>query len=215
MRPSSRPAIRSRTVKLAFRRLTVLALTASLAALPLALSSASAVAHTTTTATIFRAFHPDGTPTLDAHTKSGSCFTGSLTIDRGDAWRCIVGNLLFDPCFSSAHAPGKVLCPNAQLNGGVEIKLTKGLPHAMGNPGAPSLKDQPWDIQLTSGRHCELSSGASNVVQGVRLNYFCGAGIKFGLWGFPRRKSQPWTILSAPFSAKHLHAWVAIRRVWM
>lgn len=192
------------------RRLLLLMAATALVAVP-----ASAVAHTTTTATIFRAFHPDGTPTLQAHTKSGSCFTGSLTIDRRDAWRCIVGNFLYDPCFSSAHAPGKVLCPDAQLNRAVEIKLTKGLPRAMANTRAPSLRDQPWNIQLTSGRHCELSNGATIVVQGVPLNYFCGAGVKFGLWGFPRRKPQPWTILSAPFSAKHLHARAAIRHVWM
>jgi len=175
----------------------------------------SAVARTTTTATIFHAFKPDGGPTLHTHTKSGSCFSGSSTIDRRDAWRCGVGNFLFDPCFSSTQAPGKVVCPNAQLNGGVEITLTKGLPHGAGNTHAPSLKDQPWDIQLTSGRHCVFGSGASNVAQGLRLNYFCGAGVKFGLWGFPRRKSEPWTIFSAPFSANHLHTRAAIRRVWM
>jgi hypothetical protein len=193
----------------------VLTVTASLAALPLALSSASAVAHTTTTATIFKAFHPDGTPTLHAHTKSGSCFTGSLTIDRRDAWRCIVGNLLFDPCFSSAHAPGKVLCPNAQLNGGVEIKLTKGLPHAMGNPGAPSLKDQPWDIQLTQRPLLRALQRREQCRPGRASELLLRRGGQVRAVGLPAPEVPAWTILSAPFSAKHLHARVAIRRVWM
>jgi hypothetical protein len=176
---------------------------------------ASAVARTTTTATIFHAFKADGTPTLHTRSKSGSCFTGALTINRSDAWRCIVGNFLFDPCFSSALAPGKVICPNAQVNGGIEIRLTKGLPRAMGDHRRPSLRDQPWNIQLTNGRHCVFSSGASNFVNGLRLNYFCGSSGKLGLWGFPTRKTEPWTILSGPSTAKHLHARSAIRRAWM
>jgi hypothetical protein len=192
------------------RRLALLAAAAAVMAAP-----ASAVGATTTTATIFQAFKPNGTPTLHTRSKSGHCFTGSLAINRNDAWRCFVGNFLFDPCFSSALAPGRVVCPNAQVNGGVELRLTKGLPRAMGNHKRPSLRDQPWDIQLASGRHCQFSSGASNFAQGVRLNYFCGAGAKFGLWGFPSRRSEAWTILSAPFTAKHLHTRAAISRAWM
>jgi hypothetical protein len=194
----------------ALRRLIVVLVAAAVVAVP-----ASAVARTTTTATIFQAFKPDGTPTLHARAKSGHCFTGSITINRKDAWRCFVGNGLFDPCFSSTLAPGKVMCPNVQLNGGVEIRLTKGLPRAMGNHKRPSLRDQPWDIQLTSGRHCVFASGASNILHGVRMNYFCDARGAFGLWGFPNRRSEPWTILSAPATARHLHGRSAIRRAWM
>jgi hypothetical protein len=191
-----------------------LALVVVAAAVVMALPAAGG-AHTTTTATIFQAFRANGTPTLHTRSRSGQCFTGSLTINRDDAWRCFVGNFLFDPCFSSALAPGRVVCPNSKLTGGIEIRLTKALPRSMGDHARPSLHDQPWNIQLTDGRHCLFSSGASNVVDGVRLNYFCDSSGAFGLWGFPTRKSEPWTILGAGSTAKHLHARRAIRRAWM
>jgi hypothetical protein len=175
---------------------------------------AAATAHSRTTATIFQAFAPDGAPTLNTRPKSGSCWTGALTIARSDAWRCLVGNYIYDPCFSSSQAQGVVICPNLQVNGGVEIHLTKRLPRGMGNTGTPSLNDQPWNIQLTNGHHCMLSSGATNVVHGKRLNYFCGGGLKYGLWGFPRRNGEPWTILVGPFTATSLHAQRSIRAVW-
>jgi hypothetical protein len=60
-----------------------------------------------------------------------------------------------------------------------------------------------------------FASGATAVVHGVRLNYFCGARCNYGLWGYPRRRFQPWTILIGPFNAKVLHARRAIRHVWM
>lgn len=168
-----------------------------------------------TTATIFRAFTPSGKPTLRAHSASGYCYTGSLTIDRSDAWRCFVGNELFDPCFSSSAARGKVLCPNLDVDGGTEIRLTKPLPVLSGDRPAPSLSDQPWNVELTSGHHCAFASGASNVVHGKRLNYFCGTGSHSGLWGYPERHTEPWTILFGPFTATSLNDRRAIRRAWM
>jgi hypothetical protein len=175
----------------------------------------TAVAHNTTTATIFQAFTSSGSPTIHTRSKSGYCFTGSLTANRADAWRCFVGNYIYDPCFSSTLAGGVVVCPNLQVNGGIEIHLTKRLPLGMANAGALSLREQPWNIELTSGRHCAFSGGASNVTQGKRLNYFCGSNFHDGLWGYPDRRAQPWTILIGPFTATSLSQRRGIRKVWM
>ena len=169
----------------------------------------------TTKATVFRAFTPDGAPAIPVRSRRGYCYTGSLTVNRRDAWRCFVGNFIYDPCFSSANAPGVVICPNVQVSGGIRIRLTKAIPRRFADRGAPSLRNQPWNIQLSNGRHCAFSSGASNVVHGVRLNYFCGSGVNFGLWGFPDRRTQPWTIRSAPFTATSLHQRRPIRHAWM
>jgi hypothetical protein len=51
--------------------------------------------------TIFHPFKADGAPTIHVRSRSGYCYTGSLTIARSDAWRCFVGNYLYDPCFSA------------------------------------------------------------------------------------------------------------------
>ncbi len=174
-----------------------------------------AVAHTRTTVTLFRAFTAAGTPTIPTRSQSGHCYAGSLTSNRDDAWRCFVGNYIHDPCFNSPQARGVVVCPDAQVNRGIEIRLTRGLPRRYANTGRPSLRIEPWALQLTNGHHCTFASGASNVIHGVRLNYFCGAGVNYGLWGFPSRRSEPWTILIAPFMAKRLHQRTAIRQAWM
>lgn len=168
-----------------------------------------------TTETIFRAFNPNGTPTIHVRSKSGYCYTGSLAINRHDAWRCFVGNFIYDPCFSSSAAPREVVCPDLDVTSGIEIRLTRVLPTRYADPGKPSLHNQPWNIQLTDGQHYQFASGASSVVDKARLNYFCGTSCKQGLWGYPRRRTQPWTILIAPFTAKSLHTRQAIRHVWM
>jgi hypothetical protein len=172
-------------------------------------------AHTPTQATVFQPFRSNGTPTIPTRPKSGYCYTGSLAVNRNDAWRCFVKNFIFDPCFSSPAAHGVVVCPNADVNGGAEIHLTKRLPQSMADPGTPSIRNQPWDIEMTNGKHFVFSSGASNEVKGQRLNYFCATRCNYGLWGYPRRRSQPWTIAVAPYTAKSLHERRAIRHVWM
>jgi hypothetical protein len=101
------------------------------------------------------------------------------------------------------------------VNGGIRIRLTRALPRRFADPGAPSLRDQPWNIELASGRHCAFSSGASNLIHGIRLNYFCARPAHFGLWGFPNRRAEPWTIWSAAFTATSLQQRRAIRHAWM
>lgn len=178
-------------------------------------SSAPAAARITTQATIFRPFNGSGAPSIRVQSRSGYCFTGSVAANRSDAWRCFIGNLIYDPCFSSARVPGVVICPNRQVIGGIRIRLTRSLPRRFANRRPPSLANQPWNIQLADGRHCVYSSGATNVIQGVRLNYFCPAGTRYGLWGVPNRRVQPWTIRSAPFTARRLGRRRLIRHVWM
>lgn len=206
-------ALRSGSIALvnrSVRCLAILAVMASIVAAP-----ATASAHSRTTVTVFHAFTPDGTPTVNTRQKSGYCFSGALTVDRNDAWRCFIGNYIYDPCFSSPQAGGVVICPNAQVTGGVTINLTRGLPRKYADHRSPSPNAQPWNIQLTNGHHCIFASGATSVVDGKRLNYGC-FGLNYALWGFPRRRTQPWTIFVAPYNAAHLSQSQrrAIRRVW-
>ena len=192
------------------RTTTLLITVLMLASLP-----AASAAATRTSETVFQAFRPDAKPAIYTTSRSGSCFSGALTIDRDDAGRCSVGNYLYDPCFSSTHAPGVVVCPGPELRAGVEITLTRGLPRRYVDAGRPSLSHQPWNIELGDGQHCEFDSGATTILDGDRLNYSCGPGGNLALWGYPRRSAEPWTILAAPYSAKRLHQRRAIRHVWM
>ena len=146
---------------------------------------AAAAARTHTIETIFHPFKADGTPTIHVRSRSGYCYTGSLAIARSDAWRCFVGNDICDPCFSSALSQGEVVCPDVNLTSGIEIKLTRGLPRRSADSGKPSLRNQPWDIELTDGRHFGFASGASNIIDGKRLNYFCARAAGSACGAFP------------------------------
>jgi hypothetical protein len=175
-------------------------------------------AGSTTTASIYQAFNANGTVKFRTQTKVGTCSSGSIAINRRDAWRCGFGNDLADPCFSSAAAKGIVACPDGGpwAKDGVEIKLTKALPTgAFANHAAASLHDQPWAIETTSGALCELATGASNELDGQRANYYCVNRAQEVLWGFPDRGVSPWTIFSAPDQAKKLTVRAAIKRAWM
>jgi hypothetical protein len=179
------------------------------------LCSSAALAGTHTTATVYSAFSYHGVVVPSVQTVSGFCWGSSAVTERNDAWRCLVGNNIYDPCFSSEFAFGVVVCPIPWNDSGIEIQLTKPLPTASGHL-APSLKLQPWAIQTASGADCVLASVAGpRPIHGRHLNYFCGTNFKVGLWGFPDRRGQPWTIFSAPQSARVLTHRVAIRRAWM
>jgi hypothetical protein len=180
-----------------------------------ACSSAVAQANPGTSASIYQAFTAHGSVRLHAPSQAGYCWVGSLTTSRRDAWRCFIGNYIHDPCFSSQYDRGIALCPDVPWRKtGVRIRLTKPLPRAYGNHSAPSLRLKPWALELYDGRRCLFASGASSVVEGQRLNYFCGTSSE-GLWGFPYRRSEPWTILTAPIEATELSERATVRHAWM
>ncbi|MCW2685361.1 MAG: afsK7, partial [Mycobacterium sp.] len=147
---------------------------------------------------------------------SGHCWTSSETTPRHDAWRCMTGNYIYDPCFSSPRTATLVLCPvEPWRNRGVKMRLTRALPGAMANHGSLTVRNQPWALELYDGRKCVLAGGASSILEGRRLNYFCQHGGSTGLWGFPDRGTQPWTIYSAPYTATLLSEHVPVRDAWM
>lgn len=165
-----------------------------------------------TRAVIFRAFNGRGKPAIHIiRTVRGTCVGGSAATNRSDAWRCMSGNMIYDPCFSSARATGFVLCGALPWHRfGVKLKLTG--PLTLGHHGPPSTSGLPWAIKTMSGAKCVIDTGATNAIHGVRANYYCTN--PSWLWGSPSRRSEPWTILSAPESATALTHRVKIRTAW-
>jgi hypothetical protein len=176
-------------------------------------SSTTTTAVVTQPATATRLFSvesPSGGLTVGIQRRaSGNCFTGSIDLERSDAWRCTVANNIYDPCFSLDQS--HVVCPPDGPWGrtAVLVNLTAALP-ASGNKDAEA-KGTPWAIQLDDGARCLLLSGASNVIAGRRLNYNCTHGL--GLYGDVNRSGSVWTIFGAGQHASSITPY-AIALVW-
>ncbi|MDQ6804550.1 MAG: hypothetical protein M3065_06200 [Actinomycetota bacterium] len=167
---------------------------------------------TQTRVIVYQAFTSAGKPAIHVtSTSRGHCAGGSAAINRADAWRCLAGNLVYDPCLSSTKATGIVLCPlGPWTSSSAEIKLTSRLTGA--NKGKPSTSGHPWAIETSSDK-CVAATGATSILDHLRANYYCQT-TKNALWGYPSRTSEPWTIYSAPGTATKLTRKVAIRVAW-
>jgi len=172
-----------------------------------------------TTVSVYRAFTTSGLIVPHVRIDSGYCWEGSNVSGRYDAFRCFVGNYIYDPCFSSP-VPGDqvVVCPtDPATETAIAIHLTKPLPSTFAHaPASPGMT--PWAVETDSGEVCFFASGASSLVGGLRENYFCGNGGKGNaLWGFPDRKGQPWTMIETAADATTLSGGrrVAVRHAWV
>jgi hypothetical protein len=143
-------------------------------------------------------FAPFGTGGLHAGYKitskaHGACWTGSIASQRPDAWRCMVSNNIYDPCFSNA-ALSSVACSNDPFSKSVVlIVLDKPIPTQERNTG----KAAPWALLLSNGARCYLATGATGEVAGMRLNYECSSS--GWVLGTVDASKRPWQVF---YSAK-------------
>jgi hypothetical protein len=145
----------------------------------------------------FKAFDLSGrTPGIHVdRTLRGSCFAGSIGMPRPDAWRCMVGNEILDPCLQAPEGAAPLIC----LSGSqvIRLNLTKALPFAMRN------KDEgrffAWRLVLQGGDVCDALTGtAAGVIQGHGLSYACRSG---GVTTEPLRGHAFWTVRYLPKGA--------------
>jgi hypothetical protein len=100
-----------------------------------------------------------------------------------------------------------VLCPESGpwSSTVLKIKLTRGLPVKYGNAAPLPAPKEPWAIETTTGWECLYFTGARTIIGNQAANYFCpNINSKNWLWGYPSRKTEPWTIFYAPASAGRL-----------
>ena len=95
---------------------------------------------------------------LPAATQKGNCFASSIAEPfRKDAWRCMVVNSIYDPCFETPQK-GVVFCQVNPLSAdSVLIKLTKALP-AVSLP-ATVQDNWAWFLTLKDGTYCSPFTG--------------------------------------------------------
>lgn len=124
----------------------------------------------------FVPFGPDGAPTagVAAH-RSGKCFTTSIMVSTRDAYRCLAGNMLLDPCFALTHNARTLYCYSAPWSKATRLHLTKSLARTVGAT-KPLRVSLPWAIRLSGGVRCIESGGTTDVVRHIPLSYQCRTG---------------------------------------
>jgi hypothetical protein len=156
----------------------------------------------------FRVFTPAGKVVGVRVTKTlhGSCFSGSIGLPRPDAWRCMAGNFILDPCLESPRGPKVALvCVTYAANKAVRFVLTKPLPKRFEN--SPEKRFFAWRLVLANGDVCERFTGtAAGAVQGQGLVYGCTSG---GTTTAPNESRAAWTVRylakgKSPFKVKKL-----------
>lgn len=176
---------------------------------------APAPADFTRTATrVYAPFADNSQPAITiSGTKRGVCWLGSLVAFlRADAWRCMSGSRLRDPCFAVSSSDREVVCADTPwAPTGVKLELGHALPrnhqNADGGENGP-----PWGVELADGTRCTSFNGAAPMVADKRLNYFCERS-QLQLYGDVDRGPQKWAIYARGNRATALHL-VSIRVAW-
>jgi hypothetical protein len=139
-------------------------------------------------------FTPSGALSPQFHVGArgrGYCWTSSLATDATDAYRCMQGNAIHDPCFAATPHARSVACFIDPWHAVTLLTLTRALPRH-----APAVRGAlPWAIETADGRRCVFLTGATAPMGGERINYGCVHGSY--LIGAPDRRNPLWTIRSA------------------
>jgi hypothetical protein len=115
------------------------------------LAMAAALSSNSPAATMLVTYHP--THMRVARVLHGSCWTGSIAAPRRDAFRCMVGNDIYDPCFEQNAR--RVACPtDVRADRGIAVDVSS-LPQ---NPvNAPA---SAWAMELQNNASCGAITGA-------------------------------------------------------
>ena len=108
---------------------------------------------------------------LSTDSTSGNCFANSVAEPyRKDAFRCMVQNGIYDPCFTTAK-DGFVFCPvDPSKKDSVVIKLTGALP----KPSTMATKTGwAWFIKLEDGNYCSPFTGTLPPLKDQMAYYGC------------------------------------------
>lgn len=149
-------------------------------------------------------------PTIPSNTPvAGDCWTSSIASPRTDAWRCMVGNAIHDPCFSTTNNKIVVCYDNpSDAQSTLAISLTKPLPTS--NNTSPQ-KYSPLFLKLADGSTCTPFTGTLGIVNKLIISYGCsdskpcdanGCQYLTGLTGRPQ-KGNVWYVQKISYSVVH------------
>jgi hypothetical protein len=139
-------------------------------------------------------FHPAGATGMAV---KGNCWTESIALERADAWRCMVGNYIFDPCFSATPHATSVIC-NAYPTHPVGMRVTLASP--LPAHSAPH-STRPWSFVLGDGSYCAALTGTIDLYQGLPMDYGCSN--RWNVVGDPYAQGKIWYATVVTLNAKY------------
>src|ERR1700736_4291497 len=88
----------------------------------------------------------------NAPQRQGYCWTSSIALARAGGWRCMIGNVIEDPCFSTPDFSDAVICGAnpATSDAGFLLRSTKPLPATSAVALPPP---SPWMVELAIGQN--------------------------------------------------------------
>ncbi len=121
-------------------------------------------------------------------TQEGYCWVGSIAAVRPDAYRCMIGNLIEDPCFALPDGKTAVCGVDPILHDpGFLLKLTQPLPtpEPLSQESLDEYAKSGWLLALADGTVCSPATGAMGVVDDKPMHYYCrpAGGLKEGETG--------------------------------
>lgn len=135
-------------------------------------------------------YNPDASPQMGMT----MCSSDSYVSRRADAYRCVEGNQILDPCFvpTSGHATIVACVQDPRIRYATVLRLTSPLP-AHDGTRLKAGQGQPWAFDLATAEQCGVVGGATLAVGTLRLNYGCSPGAS--VYGDVARTGRQWTAL--------------------
>ncbi len=131
-------------------------------------------------------------------TKDGSCFTNSIAAPyRVDAWRCMVGNEISDPCFQMQGSSDLLCLPDptgVHVSSTFVLKLAKPLPKPATAQAGPD--NWGWFVKLSDGTICTPYTGTRPFsAEGDVADYSCDSSIpgESMIFNGLNSSTTPWT----------------------
>jgi hypothetical protein len=163
-------------------------------------TAATGTAVTATAATkvvVYEPFTKSGAvaPGIDVVRKSGTaaCWEGAISSPRADAFRCLAGNIIYDPCFFDSAGPPRLACWLGPGPSRVVLVTPERPFPQMPHKGSANVKNgSPWLIKLSNGQFCVDDTGASLYFPSIgRANWDCPHGLG---WGTIHQHGREWAM---------------------
>ena len=140
--------------------------------------------------------------------ESGICFANSIAEPyRSDAWRCMVGNAISDPCFAIPGSTSTLACAQNPAesvdDAAFMLQLTKALPTAQTAPNTSSSATWGWLVELADGTLCSPFSGTRPFTAGGEVAEYACNGSQPGedmIFGDLINTSSVWTAMVGSLS---------------